>query len=73
MPSSEAGRPKTGEEVRLQCGFPILLGAKGLFYWIKRTTWIEDTSTGLKRGGIPEYLGLFPQIGADSTLDYIRL
>ncbi len=35
--TDDASRPKTGEEIRVQINYPLILGAKGILYWKKTT------------------------------------
>lgn len=72
-------RPKTGEELRLTVSLPILLGAKGLLYWIKSTTdesgegfyQLKTTQGGAEIGFQPKhynYLNNYQYLGDRSTI-----
>jgi hypothetical protein len=55
-----SSRPQTDAEFRLSASFPLILGAKGLFYW-QKTTWNwyqeEDLAKNMPKD-VPKFMGM---------------
>lgn len=63
VPKKGAGRPLTGEELRLQTWTPILLGAKGLMYWRAKVE--------IDRSVEPKFPGTIGLLNYDTEEPYI--